>query len=52
MRIDAVDWYPFHLDAVQPPVRTVTAVAAELEVLTVVIGAAIDSFPSVGHKIL
>lgn len=52
MRTDTVDWYPFQLDTVQPAVRTVTAVAAELEILTIIIGAAIDSLPSVIHHIL
>jgi len=49
MRTDAIDWYPFHLDAVQPAVRPVAAVAAEREFLPVIIGAAIDTIPSVVH---
>jgi hypothetical protein len=52
MRTYTVDWYPFQLDTVQPAVSAVTAVAAELEILAVIVGAAIDSFPSVIHHIL
>jgi hypothetical protein len=52
MRTDTVDWYPFQLDTVKPAVRTVTAVAAELEILAVLLGAAIDCLRSVIHQLL
>jgi len=49
MHPDTLQRNPLCLNAVEPPVCPVASVAAELDILLVIVGAPVNSFPSVSH---